>query len=122
MSEYFDIRCGDDVDLFGRDAPPLETAAQDIYHLLITEPMTLLRDPDWGFGLERYLGKQLPPTLAKEIETAVTKDDRFSDAKCTIVRDPNNADNYRLTLTVAVDGNFLTLALVITPDGIVRVS
>jgi len=118
MTEYFDIACGDDVDLWGRDADPIATARQDIYHLLITEPMTLLQDPDWGFGLERFLGKQLPPMLAKDIETAVKKDDRFSDAKCTITPEPDNPDNYTLSLVVAVDDTFVTVALAMSPNGV----
>ncbi len=121
MTEYFDIRCGDDMDPFGRDASPLETFAQDIYHLLITNKRALLRDPDWGFGLESYLGKPLPSTLAYDIENVVRADDRASDARCTITPVPNELDSYRLDLRVFVDDTFFDLALLMAPQtGIVR--
>ncbi len=122
MSEYFDIRCGDDLDPFGRDASPLETFAQDLYHLLITNKMALLRDPDWGFGLESYLGKTLPATLAFDIENAVRRDDRANGAKCTIAPINGEPESYRLDLVVETDDGFLELALALSPDGIVRVS
>lgn len=122
MSEYFDIRCGDDLDPFGRDAAPLEALAQDIYHLLITNKMSLLQDPDWGLGLESYLGKPLPSTLAGDIEGAVRRDDRVSDARCMISKVAGAEDSYRIDLQVEVADDFLELALVLSPDGIVRVS
>lgn len=121
MTEYSDIRSGDDLDLFARDARPLEVLAQDLYHLLITNKMSLLQDPDWGFGLESYLGRPLPTTLSGDIENAVRSDDRVSGAKCTIT--PTGApDSYSLVLTVEVDGDFLEIALQMTPSGIVRVA
>lgn len=120
VSDYKDIRAGDDLDPFARDVPPLETLAQDIYHLLITNKLTLLQDPDWGFGLEDYIGRPIPGALAYRIETAVRADDRVSDARCVITK--LDEESYSLTLTVEVDADFLTLALKLTPDGIVRVS
>ena len=122
MTEYFDIRCGDDMDPFGRDADPLETFAQDIYHLLITNAMTLIRDPDWGKGLESYLGKPLPSTLEADIEALVRSDDRASDARCTITPVVGEANSYRLDLQVEVADTFLTIALALNPSGIARVS
>lgn len=122
VTEYFDIRCGDDLDGFARDARPLEVFAQDIYHMLITDKLTLLRDEDWGFGLESYLGKPLPSTLANDIETAVRRDDRASDAKCTIDPVPGETESYLMTLVVEVEGSFLTIALSLTPSGIVKVA
>lgn len=133
--EYSDWRCGDDVDPFGRDALPLETFGQDLYHLLTTNKFCLIEDPDFGFGLEDYLGKPLPAQLAYDIETVCRKDDRCTDAQCTIVKvAPGTpvqvpggltitADNftYTLNLQVEVEDTFLTLALVFTPTGIVRV-
>jgi hypothetical protein len=121
MSEYLDIRCGEDLDPFGRDASPLQTLAQDLYHLLITNKMALLRDPDWGFGLESYLGRPLPTTLAFDIENAVRRDDRVSGAQCAITRNASEVDSYRLDLTVETDEGFLTLALALDPSGIVRI-
>jgi phage baseplate assembly protein W len=122
VSEYFDIRCGDDFDLFGRDAAPLEVLGQDIYHLLITNKGELLQDPDWGFGLPMYLGRPLPPTLAADIVAEVKRDDRVDDATCEITKVAGQEDTYRLVLNVAVADQFLEMALQITPDGIVRVS
>lgn len=122
MTEYFDIRCGDDLDPFARDVPPLETFAQDIYHLLITNALTLIRDPDWGKGLQSYLGKPLPTTLAADIVAVVRNDDRASDAECTITKDPREEESYRLDLKVEADSGFLDMALKLTPDGLVRVS
>lgn len=119
---YFDIRCGDDLDMFARDARPLEVFAQDIYHLLITNKMSLLQDPDWGFGLESYIGRPLPSTLAFDIESAILRDDRASKAKCSIVKVPSEADSYRMSLEVETEFGFLNLALAMTPSGIVRVA
>lgn len=121
MSEYVDWRCGDDLDPAGRDAPPLEVLAQDLYHLLITNPFSLVRDPDWGFGLESYLNRPLPATLAQETENAITRDDRVSKANATITPtgDPNS---YRLDVKVEVDEAFLTLAIAISPTGIRRLT
>jgi phage baseplate assembly protein W len=119
---YRDLRCGDDLDPSGRDAQPLEVFAQDLYHMLITNKMTLLRAPDWGFGLESYLGKPLPSTLAFDIESAVRRDDRANDARCTITPVAGQADTYRLDLQVETDDGFLQMALRMTPDGVVRVS
>lgn len=121
MSEYFDIRCGDDLDPFARDARPLEVFAQDIYHLLITPKMVLFRDSDWGIGLPSYLGRPLPSTLADDIENAVLRDDRASDAKCTIKEVPGEANSYRVELQVETDAGFLEIALAMTPSGIARV-
>lgn len=122
MTEYFDIRCGDDLDSFGRDVRPLEVFAQDVYHMLITNKMTLLRDPDWGIGIESYLGKPLPSTLASEIESTIRRDDRASDARCTITPIPGTTDSYRMTLEVETASEFLKMALELTPDGVVRVA
>lgn len=122
MTEYRDIRCGDDLDLFGRDAAPLEVLAQDIYHLLVTNKLTLLRDPDWGFGLETYLGRPLPVALAFDIETLVRRDTRVQNARCTIVPVAGQVDSYRLTLEVEAEAGFLQIALAMTPSGIVRVA
>lgn len=122
MTEYFDIRCGDDLDAFARDARPLEVLAQDIYHWLITAKGACIRDPDWGFGLESYLSKPLPSTLAGDIENGVRRDDRVSDAKCTITPIVGEEDAHRIALLVEVEGEFLTLALTLTPSGIARVA
>jgi hypothetical protein len=122
MTEYLDIRCGDDFDPFARDAPPLEVLAQDLYHLLITNKGTLFLDPDWGFGLPSYLGRPLPSTLAGDIENEVRRDNRVSDAKCVITPIAGQTDSYSMTLAVAVDDTFLNIALQLTPDGVVRVA
>jgi hypothetical protein len=122
VSAYFDIRCGDDLDLFARDVPPLEVLAQDLYHLLITNKLTLLLDPDWGLGLEDYCGKPLPSTLAGDVENAVRRDDRVSGAKCTITPIPGEENAWDLRLAVQVESTFLTLALQLTPNGVVRVA
>lgn len=122
MTEYFDVRCGDDVDLFARDAPPLEVLAQDIYHWLITPKQTLLLDPDWGFGLEIIVGQALPTTLADDIVNGLRRWDRVADARCTIKAVPGEQDSYRLDLAVECDEGFLELALAMSPDGIVRVA
>lgn len=119
---YRDIRCGDDVDMFARDAAPLEVFAQDVYHMLITNKMTLLQDPDWGLGLESYLGRPLPKTLAFDVESLVRRDDRVSNAKCTIDPVAGERDSYRLDLQVETEFGFLQMALALSPDGIVRVS
>ncbi len=107
---------------FARDTDPRETFAQDLYHLLITNKMSLLLDPDWGFGLETYLGRALPPTLAADIENVVRDDDRVSGASCTIVPVAGEIDSYRLTLNVECEAGFLELALALSPSGIVRVA
>lgn len=122
MTEYFDVRCGDDLDLFARDARPLEVLAQDIYHWLITEPGTLILDPDWGFGLASYINKPLPTTLAFEIENGLRRWDRIAGATCTIAPIPGERESYRFDLVVQVDETFLELALEMTPSGIVKVA
>lgn len=123
MTEYNDMRCGDDLDPFGRDAAPLEVLGQDLYHFLITVPGALLLDPNWGLGLELYLGKPLPTTLAADVENAVRENfsDRISDAVCTITRIPGEEESYRFELKAQVDDAFLIVALNLTPDGAVRV-
>ncbi len=121
--EYRDWRCGDDLDPFGRDAEPLEVLAQDIYHLLITNKMSLLQDPDWGFGLEQYLGQPLPATLATDIENAVRRDDRVSNATCKITQIfGEEEESYRLELLVEAADDFVEIALKLTPSGIVQVA
>lgn len=122
MTEYFDIRCGDDLDMFARDARPLEVLEQDIYHWLVTDRQTLFLDPDWGFGLENYIGKPLPQTLAYDIENGLRRWDRVAAAQCTITPIAGEQDAYRFDLQVQCDEAFLTLALAMTPSGIVRVA
>ena len=122
MTEYFDIKCGDDLDMFGRDALPLEVLGQDVYHLLITTKGELLQDPDWGFGLNSYLNASLPKDLAAQIETEVKRDDRVDDAVCVIKPIAGQVDAYQLDLRITVGDEFLEMALKLTPDGIVRVS
>jgi phage baseplate assembly protein W len=126
VTEYNDMRCGDDLDPFGRDAAPLEVLGQDLYHFLITVPGALILDPNWGLGLELYLGQDVPSTLAADIENAVRQefDGRISDAACTVERlpSPDDEKSYRVELKAEVDENFLLVALNLTPDGIVRVS
>lgn len=124
MTEYNDWRCGDELDPFGRDAAPLEVLAQDLYHYLITNKNALILDPAWGFGLEQYLGQPLPTTLASDVENGVRTDfaDRISDATCTITKVPGEEESYRFDLRAEVDDEFLKLALVLSPDGIVRVA
>ncbi len=123
MTEYFDIRCGDDVDRFARDVRPFEVLSQDVYHWLITERGSLILDPDWGFGLNSYIGKPLPSTLAKDIEEGlVREDDRISEARCTIARVNGEEESYRLDLQAEVEDGFLAIALELTPDGIAKVA
>lgn len=124
MTDYFDIRCGDDLDMFARDVRPLEVFAQDLYHLLVTNWGALVRDPTWGLGLESYLGRPLPATLAYDIETLVRKDDRANDARCTITEIPGEpkGEAFILKLEVECDAGFLEVALKLTPSGIVRVA
>lgn len=122
MTEYFDVRCFDDLDPFGRDATPIEALEQDLYHLLITEVGTLLADPEFGFGLLLVIGRPLSSTLATRIEDACRDDDRVSDARCAIAPIPNERDAYRMDLRVEVDGAFLDLALALTPAGARRLA
>jgi hypothetical protein len=124
MTEYFDIRCGDDLDLFARDARPLEVLAQDIYHWLTTGRNTLFLDLDWGFGLDNYIGKPLPhpDTLAFDVENALRRWDRVESAKCVIAPIDGAVDAYRFDLQVQCDEGFLEIALAMTPSGIVRVA
>jgi hypothetical protein len=124
VSEYNDMRCGDDLDPFGRDAAPLEVLGQDLYHFLITVPGALILDPNWGLGLELYLGNPLPSTLAADVENAVLQEfhDRISGATCTIVEVPGEELSYEFELKAEVEETFLAIALSLTPDGIVRVS
>lgn len=123
MTLYFDIQCFDDLDPFGRDADPLETLAQDIFHLVVTNKFTLLQDPDWGFGLEDYLSKPLPQTLAFDIESLIKRTfDQVTDAKCTISKVAGQVDTYRFDLKVEVEGTFLDMALQLSPRGIERLS
>jgi phage baseplate assembly protein W len=124
MTEYNDMRCGDDLDPFGRDAAPLEVLGQDLFHFLITVPGALLLDPNWGLGLELYLGKPLPSTLAADVENAVRQefDGRISDATCTITKIAGEEESYLFELRAEVDEAFLVVALQLTPDGVVRVS
>ncbi|AKV03197.1 hypothetical protein AKJ09_09860 [Labilithrix luteola] len=79
-------------------------------------------DPGWGFGLEQYLGKPLPSSFASDIEIGVrdTFHDRVSDARCVVTPVAGELDSYRLDLTVEVDGEFLELALSMTPSGVRR--
>ena len=124
MTEYLDIRCGDDLDPFARDARPLEVLGQDLYHWLITNKGELLQDPDWGMGLPSYLGKPLPFGLAGDIETKCRDvfSDRVSAAQCTIVQTDVDSEAYTMKLIAEVDGDFLTIALQLTPSGIVKVT
>lgn len=124
MTMYFDIRCGDDLDRFARDARPLEVLAQDIYHWTKTKRGSLRRAPNWGGGLESSLSGPLSPTLAADIEVGIRRDfaDRVADAKCTVTKVAGELDSYRVDIKVQVDSDFLTLALLSTPSGIVRVS
>jgi hypothetical protein len=121
---YFDIRCGDDLDRFARDARPLEVLGQDVYHWLITDKGAIFRAPNWGGGLNSYISKPLPTTLAADIENGIL--DAFSDAisaaKCTIEPIAGEKDSYRFDLQCEVDDDFLTIALTLTPSGIVRVA
>lgn len=124
MSEYVDIRCGDDMDPFARDAEPLEVLAQDLFHWLITNKGELLQDPDWGKGLESYISKPLPSGLAADIQNDCREvfRDRVSDTRCSIAPIDGQADAYKMDLVAEVDGNFLIVALQLTPSGIVKVS
>lgn len=122
--EYYDIQCGDDLDPYGRDVAPLEALAQDLYHWVDTEPGTLLLDPEWGFGIEQYLGAPLPSTLASDIAEGIRRDfeDRVRDAEVKIKAIPGEQDAYSLDIKAEVADDFLVLALKLTPDGIARVS
>lgn len=122
VSDYYDVRCGDDVDPFGRDADPLEVLAQDVHHMLITARLSLLKDPDWGEDVEAYLGRPLPATLAADFEAAVKRDDRVDDARCTITQDANDSESYRMDLQVQVGEAFLDLVFALTPSGVQRIS
>ncbi len=122
--EYFDIMCGDDLDQFGRDVAPLEALAQDLYHWVDTEPGTLLLDPEWGFGIEQYLGAPLPSTLASDMAEGIRRDfaDRVQDAEVKIKPIAGELDAYSLDIKAMVDDEWLKVALKLTPDGIARVS
>jgi len=124
VTEYNDIRCGDDVDAFARDARPLEVLAQDLYHWLLTDKMTLYEAPDWGFGLGSVLGRPIPSTLSADVENGVLRTfaDRISSVRCVVTRVDGQDDSYRMDLKAAVEDTFLQIALQLTPSGIVRVA
>ena len=119
MTAYFDVQCVDDLDLFARDVGPIEALRQDVYHWLITDKQSLVQDPEWGFGVERFIGKPIPSTFARDVENGVREAfaDRISDARCELVPVAGELDAYRMDLTCEVDGTFLRLALSLSPSG-----
>ncbi len=114
MTEYRDLACGDDLDLFGRETDPLETLQQDLEHRLFADRGSLVFDPNFGLGLRNYIGKPLPSTLASEIEESFGRDDRVLRAKCTITPHPTEPNAYRIEIGVTCTDGFVALVVEMT--------
>ena len=122
MTEYLDIQCGDDIDPSGRDAYPVAVLSQDLYHLVVTPARSLIRDLEWGFGIQNYLSKPLPSSFTTSLENAIRQDDRVSDAKVVLTSLGGDDAGYRLDIKAETDAGWLTIAIAMTPSGIVRLT
>ena len=82
------MRVFDDLDPSAAPATGIVPLIQDVYHLLITERGTLPTDPEFGFGLsDLTLSGFSPddlPSLADQIETTLSEDDRIATASVTL--------------------------------------
>lgn len=114
MSEYFDLASDDyDIDPFGREVGPLEALEQDLRHMLIAPRGACVMDPDWGEGLENYLGKPLPSDLSTRLESAIERDDRVQTARVRIRPLDSLGESYEFVVEAEAAAGFLKFALVI---------
>lgn len=109
-SEYTDLLCEDDLDPFARELDPLAALEQDLLWMLRESRGSHVFDPDWGIGLEDYLGKPLPSNLSSTIEQAFEQDDRVQTARCTIKKRDVLGEVYDVTVEVQATDGFLTIA------------
>lgn len=114
MSVTGDLRCGDELDPNGREVGPLEALLQDVYHWMGTVPGTLVLDPDWGFGIQVYLSRPLPATLADDLASGIRRDfaGRASDARVTItpIEGLGAGQGFRVDVQIEVDASFVAAA------------
>ena len=99
-----DVRCEDDLDLFGGDLDdPLEELRQDVIHMLLesygSNPDALERSID----LEAALSGPEDPALAHRIESKLREDDRIDDAEVTITEEGDAIRNVEIRI-VANEG------------------
>lgn len=98
-----DIRWGDDMDLFGADTTDdLEDLEQDVMHVLIQDRGSNLDDLDRGLNLDARLSSIEDPSLKRQAEVEVGKDDRVQVATASLVVDPDGTR--RLDVTAQFDG------------------
>lgn len=111
MSEYTDFACEDDLDPFMREVTPLEALRQDLTWMLRESRGSHVFDPEWGIGLEDYLGSPLPSNLDGTIEQAFERDDRVQSARCTISPLGQRGEAYAFSIEVQATDGFLLIAL-----------
>lgn len=107
MNEYNDWKCDDEVDMFGREAGPLDVLKQDIMNMLRTPRGSLLFDPDWGICIEDYLGKPLPSNLSSLIEGMIDRDDRVLSARVELAPIGLGFERFDVSVRVQVADGFL---------------
>lgn len=110
-----DLLCDDELDPMGREVGPVQALAQDLYHWLGTVPGTLVLDPDWGLGIQRFLSRPFPTTFADDTREKALRDfaDRIAALR-VVVQPTDGGRGKRIEIQAEPDGAFLRAAGVIT--------
>lgn len=114
-----DLRCYDDLDLFGAECEDaLEELEQDNYHRLIEAPGSNLDDPDRGLGISDVLSGVADPSLGPRAEAELRKDDRNRAVRATVSSDTDGS--YEMQIDVEADEGKLDMTVPFGPDGVAR--
>lgn len=115
-----DVRCFDDLDLFGEEiTDPLEELEQDNYHRLITPRGGNVDDPNLGLGLAEMLSAARDGSLAPRAEAELLKDERNLSVRATVTELSNDATGVtiQLDLDIETSDGALSQSVQITPEG-----
>ncbi len=104
-----DVRCFDDLDLFGRETVnELEDVDQDLYHRLLEARGSNPDDLERGLGLRSRLSGRPDPGLRSRAEDECQRDPRVEAVRGTVVELGSGATSIpRLELEVEVNGQLL---------------
>jgi len=88
----------------GRLADGIEAIRMRAFRIIETEPGQLPQDPEWGWGLRRYVGVPLGPAdlelIAQIGRAAFRRDPEIQDARVTITQEGRVAHVRAQLLTI----------------------
>lgn len=105
-----DVKCMEDLDLFGRECDSeLEALDQDLVHRTLEKAGSNVDDPDRGLGLRDRLSGPVEPGFRQIAEQEYRKDRRVDAARAYV--DQEGTENFVLRYEIEASGETIGKAI-----------